>query len=75
MTIREYFSRLYDATSAETFDDIVEYEYAVFQMDDRELSAWAEDHGVDLWARDETGILYLTRWMWDWDDLEENFED
>ena len=67
MNIREYFDNLYNLTNTEyEFDEIVELEYAVYEMDEDDFEIYCSEHNIDLTARDErTGELVVTLWGWD----------
>ncbi len=67
MSIREYFDNLYSKTNMEyEFDEIVELEYKVYEMDEDDFEVYCSEHNIDLTIRDErTGELVVTLWGWD----------
>ncbi len=72
MNIREYFDNLRkNARNDEEFDDVCEYEYEVYQMDDDEFDAWLKDKDIDLTATQMVGnheVKVITLWGWDFDE-------
>ena len=65
--IREYFDNLRNLTTTEEeFDNVLELENTVYEMDDDDFETYCSEHDIDLTARDErTGELVLTLWGWD----------
>ena len=67
MNIREFFQNLYDNAQDDfQFDEVVNYENAVYDKDDEDFEEWARENNIDLTARDErTGELVVILWGWD----------
>lgn len=67
MNIREYFENLRNLTvNEEEFDNVLELENIVYEMDDEEFESYCHENGIDLTARDDrTGELVVTLWGWD----------
>lgn len=67
MNIREYFDNLRNlTTNEEEFDNVLELENIVYEMDDDDFETYCHENGIDLIARDErTGELVITLWGWD----------
>ena len=66
--IREYFHDLYlqAGMDEDKFDEVIELENTVYEMDDEEFETYCHNNGIDLTARDErTGELVVTLWGWD----------
>ena len=72
MNIREYFDTLRkNAQNDEEFDNVCEYEYEVYQMDDDEFDAWLTANDIDRNATKTVlgeEILVITLWSWDFDE-------
>jgi hypothetical protein len=67
MNIRGYFNNLYaTATTEEAFEEVMEYESSVYDLED--LETWASEHQVDLTAMGPHGITVLQYWAWDFED-------
>ena len=67
INIREYFNNLYaTATTEEAFEEVMEYESSVYDLED--LETWASEHQVDLTAMGPHGITVLQYWAWDFED-------
>lgn len=67
MNIREYFDNLRNLTTTdEEFDNVLELENTVYEMDDEEFETYCHENGIDLTALDDrTGELVVTLWGWD----------
>ena len=67
MNIREFFENLYNnAQNDFQFDEVVNYENAVYDKDDKDFEEWARENDIDLTVRDKrTGELVVTLWSWD----------
>ena len=67
MNIREYFDNLRNlTTNEEEFDNVLELENTVYEMDDEEFETYCYENGIDLTVRDDrTGELVVTLWGWD----------
>lgn len=67
MNIREYFDNLRNlTTNDEEFDNVLELENTVYEMDDEEFETYCRENGIDLTVRDDrTGELVVTLWGWD----------
>lgn len=67
MNIREYFDNLRNlTTNEEEFDNVLELENTVYEMDDEEFETYCHENGIDLTVRDDrTGELVVTLWGWD----------
>jgi len=68
MNIREYFDNLYKLAGLDDdeFDEVVEQENTVYEMDEDEFESFCSEHDIDLTVRDEhTGELVVTLWSWD----------
>lgn len=67
MNIREYFDNLRNLTTTEEeFDNVLELENTVYEMDDEEFESYCDENGIDLTVRDDrTGELVVTLWSWD----------
>ena len=67
MNIREYFENLHNlTTNDEEFDNVLELENTVYEMEDEEFESYCRENGIDLTVRDErTGELVVTLWSWD----------
>ena len=68
MNIREYFENLYTLAGLDDdkFDEVVELENEVYEMEDENFETWAQVNNIDLSARDEkTGELVVILWSWD----------
>lgn len=67
MNIREYFDNLRNlTTNEEEFDNVLELENTVYEMDDEEFESYCRDNDIDLTVRDNrTGELVVTLWCWD----------
>ena len=66
--IREYFHDLYlqAGMDEDKFDEVIELENEVYEMNDEDFETWAQVNNIDLTARDErTGELEITLWSWD----------
>ena len=72
MNIREYFDNLRkNARNDEEFDNVCEYEYEVYQMDDDEFDEWLKGKDIDLTATQMVGnheVKVITLWGWDFDE-------
>ncbi len=67
-SIREYFHDLYlqAGMDEDKFDEVIELENEVYEMNDEDFETWAQVNNIDLTARDErTGELEITLWSWD----------
>ena len=67
-SIREYFHDLYlqAGMDEDKFDEVIELENEVYEMNDEDFETWAQGNNIDLTARDErTGELEITLWSWD----------
>lgn len=67
-TMQAYWNDRIAGTTFEEMDSILEFEeqlYQTWQDDDIDLERWCEDNGIDYWATDDNGILFVTRWAWD----------
>ena len=68
MNIREYFENLYTLAGLDDdkFDEVVELENEVYEMDEDDFESFCHENGINLTARDErTGELVVTLWGWD----------
>ena len=67
MNIRKYFDNLRNlTTNEEEFDNILELETTVYEMDDEEFESYCNENDIDLTVRDDrTGELVVTLWSWD----------
>ena len=68
MNIREYFENLYTLAGLDDdkFDEVVELENEIYEMNDEDFETWTQVNNIDLSARDEkTGELVVTLWSWD----------
>lgn len=71
--INEYFNNLYKAaTTDEKWEEVHEYETAVYNMENEEFFKWAKENEIDLNAKEE-GDKYtvLTYWYWDMEEAGE----
>ena len=72
--IREYFDNLYinAAEDDEKWNEVSEYETAVYEMDDEDFFKWAKENNIDLEARaSDEKETYLTYWCWDMAEADE----
>ncbi len=69
MNIREYFKAQYTAAQTEeAWEEVLNMEYTVYEMEEEEFVAWAEANEVDLTATQMVlGSLTLVVQLWAWD--------
>lgn len=73
MTIREYFSNLYNKTATtEEWEAVMEYEDATYEMfeegTEEDVKLWAQQCNVDLQATEVVmGSEELVTTLWAWD--------
>lgn len=62
--IREYFEELYNSDM--DFDDVMNLEQRVYDMEEEEFEQWVKDNNIDLSAVGRNGITTIYQyWCWD----------
>ena len=69
MNIKEYFNAQYTATQTEeAWEEVLNMEYTVYEMEEEEFVAWAEANEIDLTATQivlGSPTLVVQLWAWD----------